>query len=762
MTDNIILEDVKRIVDGLGTTARQLSDQTILVTGGAGFLGKYLVRTLQHLNKHVLDKPCKIVILDNFITGLRGVLEEDETTQVLEQDISKPFTIEGEIDYIMHAASIAAPLMYSKYPIETIDVGFIGTRNLLEIARDKKVKSMLFFSTSEVYGNPDPKFIPTPETYFGNVSCIGPRAAYDEPKRIGETLCMTYYDQFNTPVNIVRPFNIYGPGMRLDDGRGAINFVVAALKGEKIPVYGDGRNTRTWCYVTDAITGFFQVLLSNQHGEVFNIGSDEQEIEMRHLAEIVAGLVQHQDVSIHNVVGPNEAYSKADVSRRCPDLTKIRSVIGYVPKVNLVKGLTRFVAWADETLKKQATTGNHEKCRICNNDDLQLVLSLGESPLANNLLVHGDLDKKEPVFPLDMVYCPKCHLCQLSYVVPPEEMFTNYLYVTSTTQTFRDHFATMAHHLTEEFNLDEHSLVVDIGSNDGLLLKNFNTKVVGVEPAENLCEIARKDGVETFCGYFSEDIVNSIVQLKGRADLVTANNVFAHIGNIQEVAKNVKNMLKPDGVFVIEVQYVLDTITDLTFDNIYHEHLSYFSVMSLKDFFARQDMGVFKAEHVETHGGSIRVFVQKSGGTRPEHPSVKEFIEKEKIAGLDQFATYAAFGKKIEAIRENIRTFVQQAKQQGKSIVGYGAPAKATTALNFYGITGEDIDYIVEDNPLKHDKIVPGVRIPIKSKEAAAQAPPDYMMILAWNFADEIVKNNEPLRQQGVQFVVPSPEVKIV
>tara|TARA_B100000315_G_C14479175_1_gene542074 strand:- start:207 stop:1169 length:963 start_codon:yes stop_codon:yes gene_type:complete len=320
----------------------------------------------------------------------------------------------------------------------------------------------------------------------------------------------------------------------------------------------------------------------------------------------------------------------------------------------------------------------------------------------------------------------------------------------------------MAHHLTEEFNLDEHSLVVDIGSNDGLLLKNFNTKVVGVEPAENLCEIARKDGVETFCGYFSEDIVNSIVQLKGRADLVTANNVFAHIGNIQEVAKNVKNMLKPDGVFVIEVQYVLDTITDLTFDNIYHEHLSYFSVMSLKDFFARQDMGVFKAEHVETHGGSIRVFVQKSGGTRPEHPSVKEFIEKEKIAGLDQFATYAAFGKKIEAIRENIRTFVQQAKQQGKSIVGYGAPAKATTALNFYGITGEDIDYIVEDNPLKHDKIVPGVRIPIKSKEAAAQAPPDYMMILAWNFADEIVKNNEPLRQQGVQFVVPSPEVKIV
>ncbi|MEK6878002.1 MAG: NAD-dependent epimerase/dehydratase family protein, partial [Nanoarchaeota archaeon] len=242
--NKVVKEDIRQIVSDLGDLVKKFGGKTVLITGGAGFLGKYLVWTLNYLNKNILENPCKIIVLDNFITGLKGSLQDEENIEIREVDISKPFRVEDNIDYIFHAASIAAPLFYNKFKLETIDVGFIGTKNVLELAREKDVKSFLFFSTSEVYGNPDPKFIPTPETYLGNVSCTGPRSAYDEPKRIGETLCMTYAEIYNIPVKIVRPFNVYGPGMRLDDGRGAINFVVSALNGEKIPVYGDGRNTR--------------------------------------------------------------------------------------------------------------------------------------------------------------------------------------------------------------------------------------------------------------------------------------------------------------------------------------------------------------------------------------------------------------------------------------------------------------------------------------------------------------------------------------
>jgi UDP-glucuronate decarboxylase len=763
--NKIIDEDVKNIVNDLGEASHQFSGKTVLITGGAGFLGKYLVLTLDYLNKNILDNPCKIIILDNFITGLKGAFENNENIEVIEHDISKPLKIEEKIDYILHAASIAAPLFYNKYKLETIDVGFIGTKNMLELAKEKDVKSFLFFSTSEVYGNPDPKFVPTPETYLGNVSCIGPRASYDEPKRIGETLCMTYADMFNLPVKIVRPFNVFGPGMRLDDGRGAINFVVAALKGEKIPVYGDGRNTRTWTYITDATTGFFQVLLSNHNKEVFNIGSDEQEIQMRHLAEIVVGLVREGDAQIHNIEGPNEAYTIADVSRRCPDLTKIKTMIGYKPKVNLVGGLRRFIIWAEEALKNQENLfGMQTKCRVCENTNLKSVISLGKSPLANNLLSSKDLEKEEELFPLEMMYCDKCHLSQLSYIVDPEKMFKHYLYVTSTTDTFKQHFKDMADKISQDFNLKNNSLVVDIGSNDGLLLKKFKeqgSRVVGVEPAENICEIARTDGIDTLSGFFDKDIVEDIVKMKGKADVVTANNVFAHVANIKDLTENVKKLIKDDGVFVIEVQYLLDTIKQLTFDNIYHEHLSYFTVLSLNEFFKRQNLEIFKVEHVNTHGGSIRVYIQNPG-KRAIDSSVNQFLENEKMSGFDKFETYQKFSEAIQGVRDNIREFTVKAKSEGKKIVGYGAPAKATTMLNFYKINNEFIDYIIEDNPLKQGMTVPGVRIPIKNKETMDSQMPDYIFILAWNFAEEILRKNETYRQRGAKFVVPSPVLRVV
>jgi len=761
----VVLGDLENISSQIKELHRKIEGKTFLITGGAGFLGKHLVAVLEHLNENYLKNPCKIIILDNFITGLRGVIQESDRVKVIEQDISKDFKIEEDIDFIFHAASIAAPVFYNKYRLETIDVGFIGTKKMLEIAREKNVESFLFFSTSEVYGNPDPNFIPTKETYFGNVSCTGPRASYDEPKRIGETLCMTYADMFNLPVKIIRPFNVYGPGMRLDDGRGAVNFVVSALKGKKIPVYGDGRNTRTWTYITDATVGSFLILLSDHNQEVFNVGSDQQEIEMRHLAEIVSGLIEGREVEIHNISGPNEAYTKADVNRRSPDLTKIRTMLGFSPKVNLVAGLKRFIGWVeDELLEQEHPTGLQKKCRICGNENLQSVISLGESPLANSLLSEEELNKKEETYSLEMVYCDNCKLCQLSYVVPQELMFSNYLYVTSTTETFKKHFLEMADSLTKKFNLQENSLVVDIGSNDGLLLRGFRDRgirVVGVDPAENICKIARENGIDTITGFFNTKITDDIARIKGKADLITANNVFAHVGNIAGLTENVKKLLKDDGTFVIEVQYLLDTVQNLTFDNIYHEHVSYFTVISLNEFFKRNGMEIFNVEHVDTHGGSIRAYIQKIGGARTKGSSVNEFMNREKMLEMDKFETFQKFGNKIRLVKENFREVMEKIKGEGKRIVGYGAPAKATTLLNFYQIDNKFIDFIVEDNELKQSKVMPGVRIPIKGADSLTNNLPEYILILAWNFADEIMKKNDVYKQMGVKFLVPSPDLKV-
>ena len=230
----------------------------------------------------------------------------------------------------------------------------MGTKNMLELARVKNIKSMLFFSSSEVYGDPDPQFVPTPETYFGNVSCIGPRANYDESKRLGETLCINYFETYNIPVKIVRPFNVYGPGMRMDDYRVIPNFIANIFKESPIPVYGAGNNTRTFCYVTDALIGFFKVLLSDYNGEVFNVGNDDNEINMGALARIVAEIFDNK-VETKNVDGPTDAYTKADPKRRCPDLTKIKTMLGCMPKVDIKNGLLRFIQSTIEEYNVQSS-----------------------------------------------------------------------------------------------------------------------------------------------------------------------------------------------------------------------------------------------------------------------------------------------------------------------------------------------------------------------------------------------------------------------
>ncbi|MBI2028428.1 MAG: NAD-dependent epimerase/dehydratase family protein [Candidatus Levybacteria bacterium] len=345
MSQSVIKQDIKRIIQGLGNESLGLSGKTLLISGGAGFLGSYILSTIHELNKKY-SKPCRVISIDNFITGKkRRIVAEivDRNFIFIEADVTKPINVKEKIDYIIHAAGLASPVYYQKYPLETIESAIFGAKNLLEIARKKSVKSFLYFSSSEIYGDPDPNFIPTPETYRGNVSSIGPRSCYDESKRLGETLCMVYHSLYGISVKIVRPFNIYGPGMLQDDYRVIPTFISQALVKKPLTVHDLGNQTRTFCYISDAIVGFLKVLLSRENGQVYNVGNDDNEISMLGLATIVKKIFNGK-VVIQTIKYPKN-YPQEEPKRRCPDLTKIKTRLKYRPKVDLEKGLRRVVKW---------------------------------------------------------------------------------------------------------------------------------------------------------------------------------------------------------------------------------------------------------------------------------------------------------------------------------------------------------------------------------------------------------------------------------
>jgi len=417
-------------------------------------------------------------------------------------------------------------------------------------------------------------------------------------------------------------------------------------------------------------------------------------------------------------------------------------------------GVTHTIPYklVDEKFKSELLRNYATKCRSSDSKNLKPVLSLGLSPLANNLL--NSVDQPDELYPLEITYCPDSHNCQLSYVVPENKMFDNYLYVSSTTKTFRDHFEKAANDYVKKFDLNSNSFVVDIGSNDGIALKPLKSvgiKVLGVEPAKNIAELANNNGIDTVNNYFVDSVVNDIINTHGLADVITASNVFAHSDKLKSIATNVFKMLKPNGTFIIEVQYLLDTIKDLTFDNIYHEHVNYWSVTSLDFFFRNLGLYITDVEHINTHGGSIRVYVNRTNNNVSQ--SVKTFLDNEEVFGLKNYDTYLKFAKRVEQAKQNVVSNIKKLKNKGYTLVGYGSPAKATTSLNYYGITSNEIDYIVEDNSLKHNKLIPGVRIPIFSKQRLTEKKPDVIVVMAWNFVEEIKKNNQDLIQSGVHFV---------
>ena len=382
------------------------------------------------------------------------------------------------------------------------------------------------------------------------------------------------------------------------------------------------------------------------------------------------------------------------------------------------------------------------KCRSCDNTNLKRVVSLGYQPLANNLL--NKKDEKHELYPLEVNYCPKCYNCQLSVAVDPKKMFSNYLYTSSTSLSFRNHFIDAAKNYIKSLKLkSKKSYIIDIGSNDGVALKPFKDsgfkKILGIEPAKNLAKLANKNKIKTFNGFLEK---KNLKKIKGNADLILASNVFAHSDKLKEMAECMFKLLKKNGTLIIEVQYLLNTLKDLTFDNIYHEHYNYWSLTSLVNFFKQFNSTIYKAERINTHGGSIRIYIKKGKKIKAEY-NIKELLKEEEIFGIKKYKTYKDFGEKINKLKENVIQNINKLKKDNKKIVGFGAPAKATTALNFFGITNQ-IDWVIEDNKLKQDKFIPGVLIPIKNKKFLKDKN-TLILVLAWNFFKEIKENNSNL-----------------
>ncbi|MBI4121527.1 MAG: class I SAM-dependent methyltransferase [Candidatus Ryanbacteria bacterium] len=406
-----------------------------------------------------------------------------------------------------------------------------------------------------------------------------------------------------------------------------------------------------------------------------------------------------------------------------------------------------------------------ERCRACRGLRLERVLSLGKTPAANAFLKKEDLDKPEHYFPLEIYLCHDCSLLQLVDIVSPEFLFRDYVYISSFSPVFIKHFESFANDVAQKFNLGKNSLVVDVGSNDGILLKPFKkygVRVLGVDPAVKIAEQATLEGVETVPEFLTSDVARAIVSKHGHVDVVTGSNVFAHVDDLDELVEAIKILLKPEGVFIVEAPYLVDFLDKHLFDTIYHEHVSYYAVKPLTVLFGRLGMEVFNVEKVASHGGSLRVFVEKKGGKHKVELSVAEYLANEKARKLDSVATYAEFAGDVARNKEKLISMLSSLKESGAKIAGYGAAAKGNTLLNYFGIHNGILDYIVDDSAWKQGLYTPGTHIPVVARTELERNKPDYVVLLAWNYADAIIKNLADFKAKGGKFVVPVPEPHLV
>jgi SAM-dependent methyltransferase len=401
-------------------------------------------------------------------------------------------------------------------------------------------------------------------------------------------------------------------------------------------------------------------------------------------------------------------------------------------------------------------------CLSCGSDQLDVVLSLGKMPLANALLTAEQLTEPEPRYPLDLAFCRSCALVQITEVVPPEELFGEYAYFSSYSSTMLAHAKAIAGRLLVERNLGPGSLAMEIASNDGYLLQNYvaaGVPVLGIEPARNIAPAAEARGVTTVCDFFGLELAEELRENGQLADVLHANNVMAHVPDLNGVMQGIARVLSPGGVAVIETPYVRDLVERLEFDTIYHEHLYYYSLTSLDRAFRRNGLIAVGVERIPIHGGSLRVFAE-AGDAQPTG-EVAALLAEERDLGMDRLDYFLGFAARVDDLRRKLRDLLAGLKSQGHRIAAYGAAAKGATMLNACGIGTETLDFVADRSQYKQGRFMPGVHLPVVAPERLVQDRPDEVLLLTWNFADEILEQQAAYRAQGGRFVIPVPEPRI-
>lgn len=404
-------------------------------------------------------------------------------------------------------------------------------------------------------------------------------------------------------------------------------------------------------------------------------------------------------------------------------------------------------------------------CRFCGTELSQNFVDLGMSPLSNSYLNSEQTKQKEPFFPLHVFVCSNCLLVQLEEFESPEKIFSNYAYFSSYSETWLKHAENYVEMMMSRFNINDKNYVIEVASNDGYLLqffKNNNIPVLGIEPAVNVAKVANQKGIHTITKFFGENTARELSKAKKQADVLIGNNVLAHVPDLNDFVSGLRILLKPEGVITLEFPHLLQLIRYNQFDTIYHEHFSYFSLVVLQKIFTFHKLTIFDVDELSTHGGSLRIFIKHEYKKPDISSNVDRIIKKEKDFGLDSMTIYTNFQKSIEELKKRIVAFFVSAKNENKTMIGFGAPAKGNTLLNYCAIGAEFLDYVVDNNPHKQGLYLPGTHIPIYSPQKIIETKPDYVIILPWNLKNEIIDQTKFIQEWGGKHVTLVPEVKIL